>query len=395
MIKKVPCPSCGADLFSYTESCPHCGKPVDKAAVVAYIKEAGLTEEEAPTDGVPDERQRPSRAASQTNSHLMGCPSCAASISRQAVSCPRCGHPFNRRQAAVSPPVKRAGAAYESAGKLMLVSWLVLNFVVGFILVGSRDVDAERGLLALSLGSLLFWAGLIVYGIGLIKSGRKTATIVLTVVVGIYLLFGLLWAFRPGGLLDQVTPNEANARSQLEHIAEAEKAYQNTFGIGNFGTLQQLFSAGYISSYIVGGENQGYKFVVRIAAASGGKPAFYEATATPITYKRTGIQSFYISSGTGTVIAKDNSGLEYVYSSNSSLPPSAARQSESTQNLIGLCGYNPSDMNLVGRIVHAGPVGYNAYGQAEPGQRAVTMDNHLAGEVKVTYPRYLIVRACP
>ncbi len=73
---------------------------------------------------------------------------------------------------------------------------------------------------------------------------------------------------------------------------------------------------------------------------------------------------------------------------------SAASQQPTADALLGQCGYNPSDMKFSGRIIAVGPEGVNAYGEPEPGQRAVTVDNPLVGPMKLTYPRWVIVRPC-
>jgi hypothetical protein len=57
---------------------------------------------------------------------------------------------------------------------------------------------------------------------------------------------------------------------------------------------------------------------------------------------------------------------------------------------------------LIGRVVRLGPEGVNAYEQPEAGQRAATVrltpaKAELLGkpEIRVTYPRFLVVRPCP
>ncbi len=82
--------------------------------------------------------------------------------------------------------------------------------------------------------------------------------------------------------------------------------------------------------------------------------------------------------------------------------PSAPAPEIRPADVVGQCGYNPSDNVLIGRVVRLGPEGVNAYDQPEAGQRAATVrltpaKADLVGkpEIRVTYPRFLVVRPCP
>lgn len=82
-------------------------------------------------------------------------------------------------------------------------------------------------------------------------------------------------------------------------ISNAQATYYAT--TGNFGTLAQLASVGFIDQTLASGVKYGYLF--EVALTSNG----YSATATPRVYRKTGLRSFYIDT-TGDMRGGDKGG---------------------------------------------------------------------------------------
>lgn len=70
------CSNCGTKIEEGVKFCSNCGKPVGGA------------------QGAGD-----STSAQENNPNLIPCPSCGASVSKQATTCPRCGAPLQKAQA--------------------------------------------------------------------------------------------------------------------------------------------------------------------------------------------------------------------------------------------------------------------------------------------------------
>ncbi|HMJ09484.1 MAG TPA: hypothetical protein VK468_10790 [Pyrinomonadaceae bacterium] len=82
---------------------------------------------------------------------------------------------------------------------------------------------------------------------------------------------------------------------QLIHGAQA--TYQATSGNGNYGSLQDLRQAGFIDEALATGSKYGYSYVLSASPWIPGNPsapATFTLTATPRSYRKTGIRSFYI-----------------------------------------------------------------------------------------------------
>lgn len=69
--------------------------------------------------------------------------------------------------------------------------------------------------------------------------------------------------------------------------------------------------------------------------------------------------------------------------------------------LVGQCAHNPSDGAFLGRIAAVGALGRDAYGDAAPGQRPVTVkltrerrQRTGVDTIVVTYPSFLVVLPC-
>jgi len=93
------------------------------------------------------------------------------------------------------------------------------------------------------------------------------------------------------GISGEINPpatvrNERMAMALIHQIANSEDAYKGNRGGGNFGTLDQLIEAGFISKEMV--ESSGYQFEVTV---SGDK---FEISAVPVEYGKTGTISLFI-----------------------------------------------------------------------------------------------------
>ena len=93
----------------------------------------------------------------------------------------------------------------------------------------------------------------------------------------------------------------------ITQVPGAEYTYLATYSNGNFGTLSQLYQAGFIDSALASGEKYGYRFAMSITPFSPGVPASFRLTATPISYPKTGRRSFYIDTN-GELHGADKNG---------------------------------------------------------------------------------------
>jgi type IV pilus assembly protein PilA len=110
----------------------------------------------------------------------------------------------------------------------------------------------------------------------------------------------------PNLLASYRAANEGSAMSSLRTLHAAEATYQATSGEGQFGTLNELAAAGLIDSQLAAGSKNGYNFTVELTTTETNYPGF-EVVAKPLTYRKTGIRSFFIDE-TGVIRAGDNSG---------------------------------------------------------------------------------------
>jgi hypothetical protein len=92
--------------------------------------------------------------------------------------------------------------------------------------------------------------------------------------------------FGPSGQSSSAIANETVAQGKLRTIASAENTFRATNKDGNYGSIDQLVSAGLISKELL--ETPVYRVEVQ---ASGSR---FEATAVPVEYGKTGKRSFFI-----------------------------------------------------------------------------------------------------
>lgn len=97
--------------------------------------------------------------------------------------------------------------------------------------------------------------------------------------------------------------------TEFRSIHRAQIVYQNTSGMGNFGTLIQLYNAGLLPpsgfafTYFAGG----YVGTLTLISAGPSSPATYTFNAVPVEYRRAGVRSFYIDQ-TGILRGGDKNG---------------------------------------------------------------------------------------
>lgn len=87
--------------------------------------------------------------------------------------------------------------------------------------------------------------------------------------------------------------NESCTIENLRTLHRAQITYQTSVGNGNFGTLNQLYTAGLINQSLASGFNHGYNFTITTINATPNSPAFFKISAVPQNYGITGIMSFY------------------------------------------------------------------------------------------------------
>ena len=101
--------------------------------------------------------------------------------------------------------------------------------------------------------------------------------------------------------------NERCTISSLRTLHGAEMTYSSTYGNGNFGSLSQLNSAGFIRGGLASGLTHGYSFTVTFVIQTSTVPASFRITAVPQTYGTTGIRSFFIGTE-GVIYCADKNG---------------------------------------------------------------------------------------
>ena len=107
----------------------------------------------------------------------------------------------------------------------------------------------------------------------------------------------------PNLLASKRAANEGSAQATMRTLTGAEATYQATTGAGNFGSLNEMNTAGLIDSVLSGGNKSGYSFVVTETDKSGTTPASYVSTASTLVatgITATGTRNF-ISNEAGVI----------------------------------------------------------------------------------------------
>ncbi|MBC7911531.1 MAG: hypothetical protein H7Y30_13570 [Pyrinomonadaceae bacterium] len=95
----------------------------------------------------------------------------------------------------------------------------------------------------------------------------------------------------------EITANEAGAMKSLRKLLNAENAFQNTRGKGEYGELKDLLAAGYIESDLASGVKDGYRLTLIIKKSTLTSAAAIDLIARPVEYGKSGRRSFYLTEG--------------------------------------------------------------------------------------------------
>ncbi len=93
----------------------------------------------------------------------------------------------------------------------------------------------------------------------------------------------------------EITANEAGAMKSLRKLLNAENAFQNTRGKGEYGELKELLAAGYIDSDLASGVKDGYRFTLIIKKSTLTSAPAIDLLARPVEYGKSGRRSFYLT----------------------------------------------------------------------------------------------------
>ena len=110
----------------------------------------------------------------------------------------------------------------------------------------------------------------------------------------------------PNLLASRRSANESSAISALRTIHGAEVSYQSTIGNGDFGSLANLQTAGFLDESLAGATSgatakSGYYYTLATAAASSSTPATFECDSQPLLhlsasiFSSTGARRFFIT----------------------------------------------------------------------------------------------------
>lgn len=116
------------------------------------------------------------------------------------------------------------------------------------------------------------------------SQNNHTSSHILALFLGLACFAGLAVAQPP----HPRAQNESRVINDIYQIAGAQATYIATAGSGNYGTLAQLHTAGFIDAVLASGSKNGYIFDVQIT------PSNFVLTATPRMYRKTGRRSFYL-----------------------------------------------------------------------------------------------------
>ena|SRR5215217_2479708 len=221
--------------------------------------------------------------------------------------CKACGAQLGQRSHNLpSPtPVYNYNQSDQEEGpkKGLAIAALVLG-IISFFTIGILGVGAIIGIVLACIAMSRVKRDPWQYG----GRGMAIAALVLNIVSLVsFVPMGVIAAIAiPNLLASRRAANEGSAMASLRTLHSAEATYQSTRGNGKFGTLSELAAEGLIDSKLATGTKNGYKFTVELTADELNYPGF-SVVGVPMTYRSTGVRSFYIDE-TGVIRAGDNSG---------------------------------------------------------------------------------------
>lgn len=218
-------------------------------------------------------------------------------------TCKACGAPLNQR-ATTPPPVTHVYTSHyeswdqpEGQKKGMAIFALVLG-ILSLMTFGIIGVGAITGIIlacvAMGRAKREPWKygghGIAVTGLILCIT-----SLVLAVPIGLIASIAI-----PNLLAARRAANEASAIHSVRTIALAEAEFQSAYN--KFGTLEELRVHNMLEPKLATGEKNGYQFSVSVTS-----PDAFEVNAVPVSYRSSGMRSFYMDE-TAVIRAGDNYG---------------------------------------------------------------------------------------
>lgn len=251
------------------------------------------------------------------------CAQCSMVNWASAETCKRCGAHFNLANETLfaqtayatayqTAPYQNSPYAYAQYPQMkknagLAVASLIVG-IISFLTLSFLGIGAITGIvLGIAALSKIRKNPAQYGGQGMAIAGLITSALSIMIAVPVAIILAVAI---PNLLASRRAANEASAINILRTIAASEATYQSTSGNGEFGTLRELANAQLIDVRLARGTRNGYRFMVRVKPTlSPDEPASYEAVAMPISYRRSGLRSFYIDE-TGVIRFADKRGAE-------------------------------------------------------------------------------------
>ncbi|HEY0003169.1 MAG TPA: DUF4190 domain-containing protein [Pyrinomonadaceae bacterium] len=295
----VRCPDCGLLNWTTAESCKRCG--------ALFIE---------PDQAFQDEPEQPQvHSHAYTQSHAA--PAQVAQGQTAQGYAATSYQPTGYTAPAYAPQQSRPYGFYAQPPMHKSSGLAIASMVLGILALISFGLLGMLALVGLILGIVALKKAkshpMHFGGEGFAVAGIVTSCLAMIAFVGVVAAIAI-----PNLLASRRAANEGSAIGSLRTLSSAQATYQATEGNGNFGTIEQLMSAGLIDQQLGSGKKNGYKFVIRVkpyvsgnAARGYMQPAEYEVVATPLKYgtNGTGKRSFFVDQ-TGVVRGADKDGME-------------------------------------------------------------------------------------
>ena len=223
------------------------------------------------------------------------CKACGAQLGQRSHNLPSATPAYNTNYNQWDQP--------EGQKKGLAIFALVLS-IISFFTFGLLGVGAITGIIlsCIAMGRVkrdpLRYGGHGMAIAGLVLSIVSLVSVVPTAIIASIAIPNLLAARRAA--------NEVSAMNSLRTISSAETVYYSTRGEGKYGTLNELAAEGLIDSKLATGTKNGYNFTIELTNDETSGEGF-AAVGVPITYRSTGLRSFYIDESS-VIRAGDNSG---------------------------------------------------------------------------------------
>jgi len=218
-------------------------------------------------------------------------------------SCKACGAPLGQYPSGYGQPATPRNSWNEPEGesKGLAILSLVLG-IISFFTLGLLGVGAIIGIIVAVAAMRRVkrepwnYGGRSIAVAGLVLSIVSLASVI---PVGIIAAIAI-----PNLLASRIAANEGSAVRSLNTIASAETVHQSM--TGNYGTLEELCAQGLIDPVLAKGVKSGYRFTLELTDHGGEIPGF-EVVGVPLTYRSSGMRSFYVDE-TSVLRGADNHG---------------------------------------------------------------------------------------